>query len=61
MGCAQLPRPSRERSIGLGLAGRDLYVQLAPALQEATGIDIGLWRGGIANVALHEGMTRVAL
>jgi glycine oxidase len=39
----------------LGLAGRELYAELAPALEEATGINIGLWRDGIANVALHEG------
>lgn len=38
----------------LGLKGRELYADLAPALLESTGIDIGLWRGGIASVALHE-------
>lgn len=38
----------------LGLAGRELYSELAPALQESTGIDVGLWREGIANVALTE-------
>jgi glycine oxidase len=32
----------------LGLAARELYSQLAPELREATGIDIGLWREGIA-------------
>ena len=40
--------------LNLGLAGRELYADLAPALRESTGIDIGLWRGGIANVALHD-------
>ena len=35
----------------LGLAGRELYATLAPALRETTGIDIGLWREGIARVA----------
>ena len=35
----------------LGLAGRELYSELAPQLQETTGIDIGLWREGIAWVA----------
>ena len=40
--------------LDLGLASRELYVDLAPALKESTGIDIGLWRGGIANVALNE-------
>ena len=38
----------------LGLAGRELYSTLAPALREATGIDIGLWREGIAHVAATE-------
>ncbi len=38
----------------LGLAGRELYAELAPALEESTGIDVGLWREGIANVALLE-------
>jgi glycine oxidase len=38
----------------LGLAGREMYADLAPALEESTGIDIGLWRDGIANVALRE-------
>jgi len=38
----------------LGLAGRELYADLAPALEESTGINIGLWRDGIANVALRE-------
>ena len=50
----QIEARAGDALLDLGLAGRDLYVQLAPALQEATGIDIGLWRGGIANVALHE-------
>ena len=40
------------RSLELGLAGRELYAELAPSLQESTGIDIGFWREGIANVAL---------
>jgi glycine oxidase len=38
----------------LGLAGREMYADLAPVLEESTGIDIGLWRDGIANVALRE-------
>ena len=38
----------------LGLAGRDLYAELAPALEESTGINVGLWCEGIANVALRE-------
>ena len=38
----------------LGLRARDLYGTLAPALAEATGIDIGLWREGIASLAFEE-------
>ena len=38
----------------LGLRGRDLYEGLAPALLETTGIDIGLWRDGIASLAFTE-------
>ena len=38
----------------LGLAGRELYCELAGALREETGIDIGLWRGGSAAIALQE-------
>src|SRR6476660_4903827 len=38
----------------LGLAGRELYSTLAGALRESTGIDIGLWREGIAHVAANE-------
>ena len=38
----------------LGLAGRELYVELGKALLETTGIDIALWREGIAAVAATE-------
>lgn len=38
----------------LGLAGRELYTSLAATLKETTGIDIGLWREGIAWVAANE-------
>ena len=38
----------------LGLRGRDLYDGLATALAETTGIDIGLWREGIASLAFEE-------
>jgi glycine oxidase len=38
----------------LGLAGREMYCNLAGALREATGVDVGLWRGGSAAVALQE-------
>lgn len=35
----------------LGIAARDHYSTLAPALTENTGIDIGLWQEGIASLA----------
>jgi len=38
----------------LGLRARDLYGTLAPALAATTGIDIGLWREGIASLAFEE-------
>jgi glycine oxidase len=41
----------------LGLAGRELYPPLAEALRETTGIDVGLWREGIAWVAANESET----
>lgn len=46
--------PTDEPLRALGLRGRDLYETLAPALLEATGIDIALWREGIASLALTE-------
>ena len=42
----------------LAVRARDRYDLLAPALRETTGIDIGLWRDGIAWVAFDE--TRAA-
>lgn len=38
----------------LGIAGREFYCEQAPALREATGIDIGLWEGGILEIATTE-------
>jgi len=38
----------------LGLRARDLYDTLGPALTETTGVDIGLWREGIASLAFDE-------
>jgi glycine oxidase len=38
----------------LGLRARDLYGTLAAALADTTGIDIGLWREGIASLAFDE-------
>ena len=38
----------------LGVASRERYGELAPTLRDSTGIDIGLWREGIARVAVDE-------
>lgn len=38
----------------LGLAGRELYAELAGELRESTGIDIGFWQEGIARIAADE-------
>jgi glycine oxidase len=38
----------------LGLAGRDRYGEIAGALEAETGIDIGLWQEGIAQLATDE-------
>lgn len=38
----------------LGLRARDLYERLGAELAERTGIDIGLWREGIASLAFEE-------
>ena len=38
----------------LGLAGREMYCELANTLRDATGIDVELWQGGSAAVALQE-------
>src|SRR5207249_2039400 len=40
--------------VALSVRARDSYEQLAPALRETTGIDIGFWRSGIAAVAFDE-------
>src|SRR5947209_8430676 len=47
---AQIERTD-ESLRALGLRGRDLYESLAASLLETTGIDIGLWREGIASLA----------
>ena len=41
--------------LSLSVRGRDLYHELAPALKEETGIDIGLWNEGILQLALSTG------
>ncbi|HEX9728139.1 MAG TPA: glycine oxidase ThiO [Gemmatimonadales bacterium] len=39
---------------GLSVRARDLYRELAPALHDETGIDVGLWSEGILKVAFTE-------
>ena len=46
--------PTDPEALATAVRARDLYESLAPALREATGIDIGFWREGIASVALDE-------
>jgi len=50
---AQIERTD-ESLRALALRGRDLYGSLAASLIETTGIDIGLWREGIASLAFDE-------
>jgi glycine oxidase len=40
--------------LALAVRARDLYAELAPALRDATGIDIHLWHSGILSVAFDE-------
>jgi glycine oxidase len=47
----QIEADASDPLLRLGLAARDHYENLAAALLETTGIDIGLWREGIARVA----------
>jgi glycine oxidase len=47
----QIETNQDESVLEFGLAARELYTDLAEALRESTGIDIGLWREGIAWVA----------
>ena len=46
--------PTDPEALATALRGRDLYEALAPELRDATGIDIGFWREGIASVALDD-------
>lgn len=48
----QIEADSSDPLLDLGLAAREHYQPLAAALQEKTGVDLGLWREGIARVAL---------
>jgi glycine oxidase len=47
----QIEADADDRLLELGLAGREHYPQLAAALHNTTGIDLGLWLEGIARVA----------
>jgi len=40
--------------LGLSVLARDLYHDLVPALEESTGIDIGLWTEGILRLAFTD-------
>lgn len=43
-----------EALMGLAIRGRDRYRELAPALREESGVDIGLWLDGILRLAFTE-------
>jgi glycine oxidase len=51
----QIEADADDPLLELGLAAREHYQSLAPALHENTGIDVGLWREGIARVATDAG------
>lgn len=46
--------PTDDGLLALSVRARDRYEPLAPELREATGIDIGFWRGGIASLAFDD-------
>ncbi|HEY8256098.1 MAG TPA: glycine oxidase ThiO [Gemmatimonadales bacterium] len=50
----QIEADPDDPTLEFGLAGREHYPGLAAALLETTGIDIGLWREGIARIAADE-------
>ncbi len=50
---AQL-EPADDATIGLAVRAREVYPDLAAALKDTTGIDIGLWREGIAWLAFSD-------
>jgi len=47
-------RGSDDPLFELGLAGRERLAELAPALKETTGVDVGFWQEGIARIAPDE-------
>jgi glycine oxidase len=50
----QIEADGNDPLLELGLDARDHYDQLAEALRETTGIDLGLWREGIARIATDQ-------
>jgi glycine oxidase len=48
-------RDFEDPTVALGVAGRERLQVLAERLRESIGADIGLWREGIAHVALDDG------
>lgn len=49
---SQIEAEPNDPLLELGLAAREHYQSLAVALRDTTGVDLGLWREGIARVAL---------
>jgi len=50
----QIEADGTDPLLEFGLRARDHYDRLAAELRESTGIDLGLWREGIARVAMDE-------
>lgn len=50
----QIEVPVDDVLFELGIAGREYYRDVAEPLREATGVDIGLWEGGILQTATGE-------
>ncbi len=50
----QAEAAAQDPMLGWAVRARDLYVELAPILLEETGVDIGIWTGGIMQVAFTE-------
>ena len=50
----QIEAAGEDPLLELGIAAREHYTTLSEALRETTGVDIGLWREGIAWVAADE-------
>jgi glycine oxidase len=50
----QIEADASDRLLSFGLRARDHYDGLAAELRETTGIDLALWREGIARVAMNQ-------